>query len=190
MSAEENLVATPGQTVGPFFGFALPYPGGEDLVPQSHPEAVRLTGRVLDGHGHPVPDAMIEIRQPDGSGRIPVEPGSLHRDGYTFTGWGRAATDNTGRYSFTTVRPGPTRPGGLPFIAMVIFARGLTNRLFTRVYLPAGAEAIDADPLLGTLPEGRRRTLVAVEEGDQLLFDVHLQGDDETVFLTFPGHAA
>jgi len=190
MSPEQALVATPGQTIGPFFGFALPYAGGEDLVPQSHPDAVRLTGLVTDGAGKPVPDAMLEIWQADGGGRIVAEPGSLRRDGYTFTGWGRAATDNTGRYSFTTVRPGATTPGRLPFFSVVIFARGMTNRLFTRISLPADPDAQAADPLLGSLPDDRRATLVATEDGGVLTFDVRLQGEDETVFLSFPGHTA
>ena len=183
----EPLVATPGQTIGPFFGFALPHEGSEQLVPPGHLNAVRLTGLVLDGHGDPVPDAMIEIWQADADGRIEPRPGSLHRDGYTFTGWGRAATDNTGRYSFTTVRPGPTSEGKLPFFAIAVFARGLTNRLFTRAYLFASPDAIAADPLLGSLPADRRRTLIVTEDGDELRFDVRLQGQEETVFLAFPG---
>ena len=183
----EPLVATPGQTIGPFFGFALPYAGGDQLVPLEHPDAVRLTGLVLDGNGHPIPDAMIEIWQADADGRLEPRPGSLRRDGYTFTGWGRAATDNTGRYSFTTVRPGPTSEGKLPFFAMAVFARGLTNRLFTRAYLSASPDAIAADRLLGSLPEERRRTLIATEEGNELRFDVRLHGEKETVFLAFSG---
>jgi protocatechuate 3,4-dioxygenase alpha subunit len=166
-------MTTPGQTVGPYFGFALPYPGGADLVPSTHPGAIQLTGRVLDGAGQPVPDALLEIWQTDVSGQVVHEPGSLRRDGFTFTGWGRAATDNTGSYRFTTVRPGTS------FIALAVFARGLLDRLFTRVYLPGAAP----DALLESLPEERRRTLYAVADGDRLLFDVHLQGPDETVFL-------
>ena len=187
--SEQHLVATPGQTVGPFFGFALPYDGGQHLVPVGRPGSVRLTGRVLDGHANPVPDALLEIRQADESGRVPRQAGSLRRDGYTFTGWGRAATDSTGRYSFTTVRPGATEADRPPFIAMTVFARGLLNRLFTRVYLPADEASLGADPLLGSLPQERRRTLVAVADGDELRFDVRLQGEDETVFLRYPGHS-
>jgi protocatechuate 3,4-dioxygenase alpha subunit len=171
---------TPGQTVGPFFGFALPYAGGCDLVPPGHPDAVQLTGRVLDGAGEPVPDALLEIWQADPSGAVVREPGSLHRDAFRFTGWGRAATDNAGRYRFTTVRPG----GPEPFIAMTVFARGLLHQLFTRVYLPGNAD----DALLAALPPDRRRTLVAVEDGQRLHFDVRLQGADETVFLRYPGN--
>jgi len=182
-----RMVATPGQTVGPFFGYALPYDGGELLVPPSHPDAVRLTGRVLDGRGDPVPDALLEIWQPDATGRVVRQPGSLRRDGYTFTGWGRAAVDNTGRYSFTTVRPGATTSGRPPFIAMTVFARGLLNRLFTRVYLPGAGDVLAADPLLAALSEERRRTLVAEERDGALHFDVRLQGEQETVFVRFPG---
>lgn len=179
-----RLTATPGQTVGPFYGFALPYVGGNDLVPPGHPGAVRLHGTVHDGAGAPVPDALLEIWQPDADGQVVQRPGSLHRDGHTFTGFGRAATDNAGHYSFTTVEPGPAG-GRAPFFAMTIFARGLLNRLFTRAYLP-GAD----DAFLASVDPARRDTLVAVREDGGLRFDVHLQGEHETVFLAYPGHAA
>ena len=182
------VTATPGQTIGPFFGYALPYDGGAELVPTSHPDAIRLHGRVLDGRGDPVPDALLEIWQADGAGRVPREPGSLHRDGFTFTGWGRASTDDTGHYSFATLRPGPTAPGAAAFFAVTVFARGLLNRLFTRAYLPGDAEALAATPLLAGLEEDRRATLVATEDGDGLRFDIRLQGEGETVFLTHPRH--
>ncbi len=169
------MIATPGQTVGPFFGVALPFDGGADLVAPTHPDAVQLSGRVLDGADAPVPDALVEIWQTDASGRVVQDAGSLHRDGFTFTGFGRAATDNTGTYRFTTIRPGTA------FIAMVVFARGLNHRLFTRVYLPGAAP----DALLSSLPEQRRHTLIAVEDGARLVFDVRLQGEDETVFLRY-----
>lgn len=166
-SPRRSSAATPGQTVGPFFGIALPREGGEHLVPPGTPGAVRLTGRVLDGEGAPVPDALLEI----------CAGGLL----------GRAATDADGRYGFTTPRPDPLARG-LPFLAAVVFARGLLDRLFTRIYLPAPAAAVAADPVLGALDADRRATLIATAEGDSLRFDVHLQGDHETVFLTFPGH--
>jgi protocatechuate 3,4-dioxygenase, alpha subunit len=169
---------TPGQTVGPFYGYALPYAGGPDLVPHGHPDAIRLHGVVLDGAGAPVPDALLEIFQADRDGTVPQKAGSLHRDGYTFTGWGRASTNNAGEYSFTTVTP------GAPFIAMTVFARGLMNRLFTRVYLPGGT-----DEFLLSLPPERRETLLAVKDPDGLRFDVILQGERETVFITYPGHS-
>jgi protocatechuate 3,4-dioxygenase alpha subunit len=181
-----ELTATPGQTIGPFYGFALPYDGGSELVPGSHPDAVRLHGRVLDGAGEPVPDALIEIWQADGQGRVSREPGSLRRDGFTFTGWGRAATDNTGRYSFTTVAPGPTTPGAAPYVAITVFARGLLNRLFTRAYLPG--PAAEADPFLASVEAQRRPTLVAREDEHGFVFDIRLQGEGETVFLRHPRH--
>jgi len=187
MSARATLPPTPGQTVGPFYGFALPYDAGHELVPPAHPGAVRLHGRVLDGHGDPVPDALLEIWQADPQGNVPQQAGSLRRDGFTFTGWGRSSTDQTGTYSFTTVRPGPTEEGAAPFIAMTVFARGLLNRLFTRVYLP-DHPALASDRLLSSLPAERRETLVATPVADGLLFDVRLQGEDETVFLSYPGH--
>lgn len=179
--------ATPGQTVGPFYGCALPFDGGGLLVAVGHPDAVRLTGRVLDGRGDPVPDALLEIWQADASGKVAQQSGSLRRDAHTFTGWGRAATDDEGRYSFTTVLPGPTGDGRPSFIAMAVFARGLLNRLFTRVYLPGDANAQVSDPLLDSLPEDRRRTLFADLDAGQLHFDVRLQGGAETVFLRYPG---
>jgi protocatechuate 3,4-dioxygenase, alpha subunit len=169
---------TPGQTVGPFYGYALPYAGGPDLVPHGHPDAIRLHGVVLDGAGAPVPDALLEIFQADRDGTVPQRAGSLHRDGYTFTGWGRASTNNAGQYSFTTVTP------GAPFIAMTVFARGLMNRLFTRVYLPGAT-----DEFLLSVPEDRRPTLLAEKDADGLRFDVVLQGERETVFITYPGHS-
>jgi protocatechuate 3,4-dioxygenase alpha subunit len=172
---------TPGQTVGPYLHMGMPYPGGPELVPPGRPGAVRLTGLVLDGAGKPVPDALVEIWQPDASGAVVRLPGSLHRDGWTFTGFGRDATDGSGRYSFTTVRPGPTKPGGAPFFAVTVFARGLLDRLFTRAYLPGHED----DPFLAALPQDRRRTMIVAEDGDQLTFDIRLNGTDETVFLDF-----
>jgi protocatechuate 3,4-dioxygenase alpha subunit len=177
-----DLPATPGQTIGPFYGYALPYDGDSELVPPNHPQAIRLHGTVLDGNGRPVPDALLEIWQADAEGNVVQVEGSLRRDGFTFTGWGRAATDNNGSYSFSTVTPG-SAAGTAPFIAMTVFARGLLNRLFTRIYLPDQED----DPFLSSLPEDRRRTLVAERDHDGLVFDVVLQGEDETVFLSYPG---
>ncbi|MFY0407556.1 protocatechuate 3,4-dioxygenase subunit alpha [Solicola sp. PLA-1-18] len=179
-----SLPPTPGQTVGPFFGYALPFEGGPDLVPASHPEAVRLHGRVLDGAGDPVPDALLELWQADADGTVVQRHGSLHRDGYTFTGWGRAATDRSGGYQFVTVRPGTSEPGRAAFFSLVVFARGLLDRLHTRVYLP-GQDALASDPLLSSLDDEGRRGLVAVEDATGLRFDVHLQGDRQTTFLRY-----
>ena len=187
MTSQAILTATPGQTVGPFYGYALPYPGDNELVPPGHREAIRLHGTVYDGAGNPVPDALIEIWQADENGDVPQTEGSLHRDGWTFTGFGRAAVDAAGRYSFTTLRPAPTEAGAPAFFAMTVFARGLLNRLFTRAYLPDDADALAADALLRSVPEDRRATLVAARDTDGYAFDIRLQGDGETVFLAFPG---
>jgi protocatechuate 3,4-dioxygenase, alpha subunit len=180
------LTATPGQTVGPFFGYALPFDGDSALVPPGSPGAIRLHGRVTDGRGDPVPDALIEIWQADADGVIPAATGSLHRDGWTFTGWGRSSTGGDGHYSFSTVAPGATRPDSAPFFMVAVFARGLLNRLFTRAYLPG--DHLAGDPLLKSVPEERRRTMVATPDEHGLRFDIRLQGTDETVFLRYPGH--
>ena len=102
------LTATPGQTIGPFFGYALPFDRGSDLVPPGSPGAIQFHGVVTDGDGSAVPDALLEIWQADADGAIPSAAGTLRRDGWSFTGWGRAATDDAGHYSFSTVLPGPT----------------------------------------------------------------------------------
>jgi protocatechuate 3,4-dioxygenase alpha subunit len=182
-----ELVPTPGQTVGPFFGLALPYAGDAQLVPPGRPDAVQLAGRLLDGAGQPVPDALVEIWQRDSDGAVATRSGSLDRDGRTFTGWGRAATDSAGRYCFSTLLP-VARDGGAAFFAVVVFARGLTNRLFTRAYLPDDAPALERDRLLSGLAPERRRTLIAQRAGNGLQFDIRLQGDGETVFLRYPAH--
>jgi protocatechuate 3,4-dioxygenase alpha subunit len=187
MTTETILPATPGQTVGPFYGYALPYPGDSELVPPGRADAIRLHGTVYDGVGDPVPDALVEIWQADDTGELSRSAGSIQRDGFTFTGFGRAAVDAEGRYSFSTLRPGPTEAGAPAFFAMTVFARGLTNRLFTRVYLPDDEATLAADALLQSVPEERRATLIATSDEHGYTFDVRLQGDDETVFLAFAG---
>lgn len=154
--------ATAGQTVGPFFGFALPHDGAERLVDPGEPGATRLAGRVLDGAGEPVPDALLELT-------VSAPTGNL---------WGRAPTDPEGRYAFTVPEPEG-------FLGLTVVARGLTNRLFTRIYPPGASDAF-----LDALPADRRSTLVADEDETGLVFDVRLQGERETVFLTYPRHPA
>jgi protocatechuate 3,4-dioxygenase alpha subunit len=164
------------------------------LVDDGHPQAIRLHGTVYDGGGAVVPDALVELWQPDGAGRIARQAGSLcrgsasgrrHRDHASFTGWGRCATDAAGRYAFTTLAPGSVIDGRPPFFALTVFARGLLNRLFTRAYLP-GAEP-DADPLLAAVSTERFPTLLCVAENrsSTYRFDIHLQGPAETVFLAY-----
>ncbi|MGO3024314.1 MAG: protocatechuate 3,4-dioxygenase subunit alpha [Brevibacterium sp.] len=184
-----DLTPTPGQTVGPFYGYALPFDHDNELVPPGSARAVQLTGTVYDGAGDPVPDAILEIWQPDEHGVVPRETGSLRRNGFTFTGFGRAAVDPEGEFSFSTVNPGPTEAGKAPFISVVIFARGLLNRLFTRIYLPEDTAALAADPLLSSLDQDDRARLIAARGADgSLHFDIRLQGEEETPFLRFPSH--
>jgi protocatechuate 3,4-dioxygenase, alpha subunit len=188
MSNSTKLVPTPAQTVGPFYGYALPYDKDRELLAPGSPGSIRLQGTVYDGAGHPIPDAILEIWQPDSEGKIVSKTGSLVRDGYTFTGWGRSAVGNSGVYTFTTVNPGATKPGAAPFISVAVFARGLMNRLFTRIYLPENEEALAKDPLLSSLDRERRKTLIARRDADGgLTFDIRLQGEGETVFLDFEG---
>ncbi|MEB3034930.1 protocatechuate 3,4-dioxygenase subunit alpha [[Mycobacterium] nativiensis] len=178
-----RLTATPGQTIGPFFGYALPFDHGNELVPPGSPGAIALHGTVIDGAGAPVPDALLEIWQADADGSVSTSS-SLRRDGDTFTGWGRAATDADGHYCFTTVRPGAPQES-TPFIAVAVFARGLLNRLFTRAYLPG--DQLHADRLLNSVAVDRRHTLIAVPDEHGFRFDIRLQGADETVFLRYRG---
>jgi len=175
-----SLIPTAGQTVGPFFGYALPFPHDNELVAPGSPGAVTLRGVVYDGAGDPVPDAILELWQADAAGDVVQQQGSLRREQMpsVFTGFGRASTDADGRYSFITVVP------GAPFFAMTVFARGLLNRLFTRAYLPGST-----DPFLEQLEADRRSTLRTTRDETGLVFDVHLQGARETVFLTYPRHS-
>ncbi len=167
---------TPAQTVGPFFGLALPYDAGPCVVPEWHADAIRIHGRVFDGEGTPVPDAILETWQAGADGRIPAAPAT---GGRGFAGFGRCPTDAAGRYWFSTLKPG----GPVPYVAVILFARGLLRSLATRVYFP-GEDGNAADPVLSGVPADRRDTLVAVREDDRTYrFDIHLQGGRETVFF-------
>ncbi|MFG3340773.1 protocatechuate 3,4-dioxygenase subunit alpha [Glycomyces sp. NPDC048151] len=162
---------TPSQTVGPFFGFALPYEGDATIVDGGD---LRVHGSVFDGDGEPIPDALIEVLQADTDGRF-------HRAG--FGGFGRCSTRPEGRYAFTTVKPGGTADGCAPHLAFIVHARGLLVHLHTRMYFPEEAEANAADPVLNAVPEGRRATLVGERTDEGIRFDIRLQGEHETVFF-------
>jgi protocatechuate 3,4-dioxygenase alpha subunit len=164
------LPATPPQTIGPFFHIGLDVPGTEELVPADHPNAVRIEGRVLDGAGQPVDDALIEMWDAH-EGRF-----------------GRCATDAEGSYSFLVVKPvggsAASASGEAPHLNVSVFARGLLDRLVTRVYFPDEAAANAADPVLSTIADpGARATLIPRAEAGSLRFDIHLQGEQETVFF-------
>jgi protocatechuate 3,4-dioxygenase alpha subunit len=182
----DALAVTPGQTVGPFFHYALPFPGDRELVPAATPGSLLLYGYVFDGEGDPVPDALLEIRQAGPDGIVPREPGSLRRAGNPFTGWGRSTTDRSGRFWFSTLEPGGSSGTPAPFFAVSVFARGLLHGLFTRAYLPGDVSALTADPLLNKVRPERRSALLCRRERDGLRFDIHLQGPRESVFLQFP----
>ncbi|GAA1969816.1 protocatechuate 3,4-dioxygenase subunit alpha [Catenulispora subtropica] len=174
-----SVFPTPSQTVGPFYGYALPFPGGGEVVPVDHPDAVTLHGVVHDGAGAPVPDALLEFWTGGGApGSLRRDPTSgrvLGRDGVTLTGFGRVPTDADGSYAVRVARPEP-------YVSVCVFARGLLHHLHTRVYLDPDA----ADAAFGSLPAARRATLVAIPERERVWrFDVHLQGPEETVFLEF-----
>jgi protocatechuate 3,4-dioxygenase, alpha subunit len=185
---------TSSQTVGPFFSRALLREPLNDLVHlETHGERITIAGRVLDGDGAPVPDAMIEIWQANADGRYrhPEDNQEARLDA-AFEGFGRAGTDASGEFHFTTIKPGavPGRGAKLqaPHINVTIFARGLLNHLNTRIYFPG--EALNAaDEWLQAVDESRRHTLIAKrDEGTGACafnFDIVLQGKDETVFFDF-----
>ncbi len=133
----------------------------------------------------PIPDAIVEIWSADSDGTVSRERGARRRDDHTFTGFGRAATTDDGRYEFWTRNPGAV-DGKAPFFAAVVFARGLPNKLHTRIYLPEDEALLAADPLLADLSAEERATLVAARTPDGYLrHDIRLQGEKETVFLAF-----
>ncbi len=182
-----SLPLTPSQTVGPFLHLAMVSPDGRYVVPERTTGAVRISGRVFDGAGEPVPDAVVETWQADADGRFahPDDPRGPAAAG--FRGFGRCPTDTDGRYSIVTVKPGPlpTPDGGVeaPHLDVSVFARGLLDRLVTRIYFP-DEPANETDPVLLSIPEPRLRdTLIAVSTVDGLQFDIHLQGEHETVFF-------
>lgn len=184
------MLPTPSQTVGPFYGYALPFPQGGEMAPAGlDSSAITVHGYVFDGAGEPIPDALLEIWQPAADGSRAGAPGSLRRDqttggyagrdGLTFTGFGRVATEPDGHYVLRTLPP-----GGVPYLSVCVFARGLLHHLFTRIYLPRVDQ--DSDALLAALEPERRRTLIAEATADRVYrFDIRLQGERETVFLDF-----
>lgn len=174
-----------GQTIGPFFAFGLNYPKMHEVAFPHSPGAIVLSGTVLDGAGNPIPDACVEIWSADSDGSIPRGRGSRRRDDHTFTGFGRSHTNDEGHYEFWTRNPGSV-DGEAPFFAALVFARGLPNKLHTRIYLPENEEQLDADPLLSSLEPDERATLIATRGSDgSLHFDIRLQGEKETVFLAY-----
>jgi protocatechuate 3,4-dioxygenase alpha subunit len=189
----DKLIPTPSQTVGPFFHLGLARPEWGDLA-AGNPAGERITieGRILDGDGLPVPDAMVELWQANAAGRYnhpddrqtdkPLDP--------NFRGYGRVATDADGRFRIVTIKPGPVPGRGnslqAPHINLAVFGRGLLKHLYTRLYF-ADEPANRNDPLLTLIDdEAARRTLLATREAAAeaaYRFDIVLQGENETVFL-------
>jgi protocatechuate 3,4-dioxygenase alpha subunit len=169
---------TPSQTVGPFFAIELPYSDGPYVVPDGADGAIWLRGQVIDGAGHPVPDALVESWQADPDG---------HFDG-DFRGFGRSGTDAQGLWAILTLKPGgvpgPDGTRQAPHLDLAIFARGLLHQVVTRLYFEDEEEANAADPVLAGLPDDEARaTLIARRADDGYRLDIHLQGPDETVFF-------
>ncbi len=191
---------TPSQTVGPYFAYGLTaeqydYPfdqiaAGNLLAdcPDIDGTRIIVEGRIFDGEGEPVPDAMIEIWQADPQGRY-AHPGDPRASNIGFMGFGRygTGTEAGSNYRFESVKPGSVDGRQAPHINMIVFARGLLSHLYTRIYFSDDAAAQQADAVLSLVPEARRATLVAAldeRDGQRIYrFDVHLQGERETVFF-------
>ena len=188
MSDDVRPIASPSQTVGPFFHFALAPDTtlGRMADPARSGERIQLRVRVLDGDGAPVPDALVELYQADDAGKFPA---TSDRASAPFPGFGRLPTDADGWCTFETIRPGSVDGGSLgaqaAHINVCLLARGLLRQLYTRIYF-AGDRDLDRDPILGLVPSDRRDTLVASrasEPGDSWDFVIRLQGERETVFF-------
>ncbi len=155
----QHRIPTPSQTVGPFFGYALPFEDGHDAA-RDRP-SLRIEGQLLDGAGEPVLDGLVEM-------------------------WGgeqfaRCRTDAEGVFHFSVVKPAPGDEA--PHMNLTVFARGLLRHLATRMYFPDEAVANADDRTLNLIEPARRHTLIAHREGAVLRFDIRLQGESETVFF-------
>jgi protocatechuate 3,4-dioxygenase alpha subunit len=155
------LIRTPSQTVGPFYTIGLCRRPENTLVSPGEPNAVELSGTLLDGDEQPIGDGMIEIS-----------------DGKR---WGRSGTDAAGMFTFLVTKPAAA--GGAPHFDVFIFARGLLRHQLTRLYFPDEIQANSVDPVLAGLGDADRATLVAVEQDGGLRFDIRMQGDRATVFF-------
>lgn len=188
---------TPSQTVGPYLHLGLT-PGAFGAPEIFSPEVVgaglsgthlRIEGRVFDGEGNPLPDALIETWQADSEGRYAHPADGRPLASNSFRGFGRCPTAKDGTFHIATIKPGrvPGPDGGTqaPHINVGVLARGVLKRLFTRIYF-AGDPANASDPILALVPAGRRDTLMAKPDPKNpnvLRFDIHLQGENETVFF-------
>ena len=180
---------TPSQTIGPFYFGTIINGYRHDLAPPGVPgERIDIVLTLHDVQGAIVPDGLLEIWQANSAGRynhpddrrnLPLDPG--------FDGFGRASTDTSGCSHFSTVKPGrvPWPAGGMqaPHINISVFARGVLNRLATRLYFD-GDPANGEDPVLNLVEPARRATLIARRDGSGVWrLPIHLGGADETVFF-------
>jgi protocatechuate 3,4-dioxygenase alpha subunit len=164
-------MTTPSQTVGPYLAIGLPWPDGSDVAPAGTPGRIRIHGRLLDGAGEVIPDGMIETWQADADGKFGTE----------FRGIGRCPTNDEGEWEIFTVKPGRIGDGQAPHIDVNVFARGMLNRCVTRIYF--ADEDNSGDPVLESVPEERRHTLLVEPGEDGYRFDIVVQGEGETVFF-------
>jgi protocatechuate 3,4-dioxygenase alpha subunit len=175
-----HRIPTPSQTVGPFFGFALPFEDGHDAA-RDQP-SLRIEGQLLDGAGEPVPDGLVEM--------------------WVGEQFARCRTDSEGVFHFSVVKPAPGNEA--PYMNLTVFARGLLRHLATRMYFPDEEAANAGDRTLSLVEPARRHTLIARSQGGApgpgfarsapqggsppsnitvLHFDIRLQGESETVFF-------
>jgi protocatechuate 3,4-dioxygenase alpha subunit len=192
---------TPSQTIGPFFHYGLNpveanYPhsqiAGHCLVSdKTLGEHIRVTGRVFDGKGAVIEDALLEIWQANAAGRY-AHPGDARSNRALdphFHGFGRCGTgaNEQSRFAFSTIKPGAAQPGHAPFISVTVFMRGLLNHVYTRIYFDDEAAANAEDPVFSGVDSERQMTLLAkrceTPAGIEYRFDIHMQGDQETVFF-------
>lgn len=163
----ERRAPTPSQTVGPFFGFALPFARDADAVNPLGESAHRIEGQVLDGASQPVPDCLVEL--------------------WREKQFARCRTDAEGAFHFNIRKPPAARLADgrirAPHLNVTVFARGLLRHLATFVYFPDEEEANQADPVLDLLEPAARNTLIARRDGEVLRFDIRLQGEGETAFF-------
>jgi len=184
-----RLGVTPSATVGPYLAIGLTWPDGAWAAAEGTPGGIWIRGRIFDGAGDLVPDAMVETWQADPDGRFPSPEDPRGASAHPgFRGYSRVATVHPpGEFAVFTLKPGrvPDGEGGLqaPHVDVSLFARGILDRVVTRIYFADEAEANAEDEVLRGLSEDQRRTLVAERTDDGYRLDIHLQGESETVFF-------
>jgi protocatechuate 3,4-dioxygenase alpha subunit len=187
-----SLQMSSSQTIGPYLHIGTDWLNTAEIAGAgASGERISIEGRVYDGNGAPVTDALVELWQADADGNYASAAQALPAAS-GFRGFGRAPTDATGHFRFSTIRPGRVPGPGdtlqAPHIAVTVFARGLLKQVVTRIYFPDGA-GNDQDALLNAVPAERRGTLIAqpLVQAGSYQFDIVLQGSasgrPETVFL-------